>query len=136
LEQYQVSLSIRQKLAAVDEANLKWQQDLGTALAKEGSALRALGELSGARDRLLRVLAIRDRLSSMDGQNALWRVDVALGCAALGQLDAQLENRTHALEMYNRAAELLRPLAETADSKVWRRYLRDIESEIASLSNR
>jgi tetratricopeptide (TPR) repeat protein len=134
LKQYVISLSIREKLVAADEANLRWQQDLGTGLAKQGSALRALGDVSGAREHLLRVLAIRERLSSMDAQNASWRVDLALSYAALGQLEAQFENRPHALEMYGRAAEILRPIAETSDSQLWRRYLHYIDNEVTSLS--
>src|ERR1700746_3981638 len=70
LEDYRESLAIRQRLAAGDAGNTRWQAELARSYHKVGGELKGQSRLDEALKMLRDGLAVRQRLAAVDPADA------------------------------------------------------------------
>ncbi len=111
--QAHAALSIAERFAAEDPANVDWQRELGRSHYRVGTIADARGSRAEARAHLERAADIMDRLARLDSLNPARRRDLAEARAALAQ-HLLAPGETHrALREARAVQENRRPLART-----------------------
>ncbi|MCB2077063.1 MAG: toll/interleukin-1 receptor domain-containing protein [Novosphingobium sp.] len=114
LAAYRDSLARTQALAARDENNTDWQQDLGTAHNKLGDMLLAAGDGAGALEQYEAHLAIAGRLHESDPAWRPWRHALMIAGERMGNAAYTLGAGVRALTAFEAALAHARELAGTA----------------------
>ena len=114
LSAYRDSLARTETLAARDENNTDWQQDLGTAHQKLGDMLLQTGDGAGALAQYEAHLKIATRLHESDSAWRPWRRALMIAGERLGNAAYTLGQGQRALTAFESALEHARVLAGTA----------------------
>jgi tetratricopeptide (TPR) repeat protein len=109
LKAYSESLAIRERLAAADRDNTKWQRDLSISYGRVGNVLLAQGKLDEALKAYRDDLAIAERLAAIDPGNRQWQDDLQVSISRIGEIAYNFilaHNFVEALEASNQAISL------------------------------
>jgi len=86
LKAYRDSLTIRERLAAADPSNARWQRELAVLYGNVGVVLQAQGNLPDALKAYRDGLTIKERLAKTDPGNTGWQSDLAFSYNLVGNV--------------------------------------------------
>ncbi|HET8799186.1 MAG TPA: tetratricopeptide repeat protein [Thermoanaerobaculia bacterium] len=124
LAAYRESLTIFQRLSAIDPSNTQWQRDLSVGHIKVGDALQAQRDLAGALAAYRESLTLIQRLAGGEPSNAQWQRDLSVGHDRVGDVLLAQGDLAGALAAYRESLTLDRRLSESDPSNTqWQRDL-------------
>ena len=100
LKAYRDGLAIRERLAAADPGNTRWQRDLSVSYNKVGDVLMAQGKLDEALKAYRDSLAICERLAAADPSNTQWQRDLSVSYDKVGDVLVAQGKLDEALKAY------------------------------------
>jgi tetratricopeptide (TPR) repeat protein len=111
MQAHRESLTIIQRLAALDPANTTWQRDLCVSRNKVGDVLRAQGNLLPALEIYRESLTAARRLAASEPADVNWRRDLSVSLNKVGDLLRARGDLAGALRVYEESLILVHQLA-------------------------
>ena len=121
LENYSLSLAIRESLSARDSENLLWRYELGGAHGNLATVLSAQGKFAEARHEFEIARKIFDEVSSADPGNPLFRHDLATATLRAGDALSSQGDLAGALVSYRESLGIAQGIM--ADNIRWQHEL-------------
>ncbi len=133
LAAYRTSLGLRQRLAAADPGNSRWQQDLAASHERIGDVLMGQNALDDALAAYRESLATRRRVGGPDPESAAMQRDIALSLNKIGDALTAKGAVDEAIESYRAALAMgERLVALDPDNTQWKWDLLVLQWRLAS----
>jgi len=132
-ENYSQGLIINRNLAALDEGNTRWQQDLATSLSKMGDFYLRLGDARKAEENYSEALRMRRNLAALDEGNTSWQQDLATSLSKMGDFYLRLGDARKAEENYSEDLKISRNLAALDEGNT--RWQQDLATSLSKMGD-
>ncbi|MCB9684917.1 MAG: tetratricopeptide repeat protein [Alphaproteobacteria bacterium] len=108
---FERAAELARRVADSDPGNVAWRMEATVSDSRLADADRARGDLEGALERYLEVVAERERLSAEDPQNIRWKELTAAAFGRASDTASELEDATRARRLAHRALGLAEEVA-------------------------
>ena len=132
---YTQYLAIAERVAALEPADINWQQRLAVAHSRIGDLAQLRGDLAGADQAYSQSLAITERQAARDPTNTGWQRELAAAHSQIGDLAQTRGDLAGAEQAYSQSLAITeRQAARDPTNTGWQRELAAAHSRIGDLA--